>query len=197
MVTLLCFDHILCQPPRMHNDNAKSVSRYLEDYDIYAQLMRVAIMDWKEARAARLLGLAEVVGESTVGVQEFHVLSTSVLHGYLRDGTSSDDNGVIISADRLPGAIRFVLGQRMTHRLSQEHDVCLHTRAFRPCINMAVTGACHRTTCPRDHLLREALDLEGFNLRMRLHMQQILIVHRMGTDHDDRDKERGLSRMQR
>ncbi|KAF8491287.1 hypothetical protein JB92DRAFT_2753228 [Gautieria morchelliformis] len=197
MVALLCFDHILCQPPRMHNDNAKCVSRYLEDYDMYGQLMRAVIIDWKQAHAARLLGLAEVVGESTVGIQEFHVLSTSVLHEYLRDGTSSDDNGIIISADRLPGAIRFVLGQRMMHRLSHEHDVCLHTRAFRPCINMAVTGACHRPTCPHDHLLREAHDLESFNLRMRLHMQQILIVHRMGIDHDDRDTERGLHRMRR
>ena len=166
----------------MQNDNAKKVSRYLEDYDTYAELMHTVVVDWKKARAAPLLGLVEIVGESTVGVQEFHVLPTSLLHEHLRHNASNDDNDVVINADQLPSSIRTVLGQRMMDRLYHEHTACLHTRAFRPCINVAVTGLCSRQGCPHDHVSRESHDLESFNLRMRLHMQQVLIVHYMDLD---------------
>lgn len=166
----------------MQNDSAKTVSKYLEDYDTYAQLMRAVVMDWKRSQAAALLGLVEIVGESTVGVQEFHVLSTSVLHDHLTHNAASDGVDVVIHADRLPSIIRLVLGRRMMDKLYLEHNICLHTRAFRPCINMAVTGVCPRQACPHDDVSRESHDLESFNLRIRLHMQQVLIVHYMDLD---------------
>lgn len=190
MVVLRCFDHILRHPPRMQNDNATAVSRYLEDYDTYAQLMRTVFNDWKKAKAAALLGLVEVVGESTVGVQEFNVLSTSALHEHLKSKATPDEHDITISADRLPEIIRLVLSQRMLRRLEDEQQVCLHTKAFHPCLNVAATGVCHRTSCPHDHVPRDSHNLESFNLRIRLHLQQILIVHHMDIDHKRRDMRR-------
>lgn len=184
MVALRCLDHLLRQPPRMQNDDATSVSRYLEDYHTYGRLMRAVVIDWKKTQATALLGLVEIVDESNVGLQEYRVLSTSVLHEHSRNEASSDENDVVIGADRLSEIIRLVLGQRMQRRLEDEHNVCLHTRAFRPCIHAAVTGYCSRPTCPCDHIPRESLDVESFNLRIRLHMQQILIVHNMGINYE-------------
>jgi hypothetical protein len=190
MVALRCFDHILRQPPRMLSDNATVVSRYLEDYDAYAQLMRLVVMDWKRAGAAALLGLVEVAGESTVRVQEFHVLPTSALYEYSRESLSGDEHDITISADRLEGIIRSALGQRMLRRLQDEHKACLSTKVFRPCINVAVIGRCLRPNCPHDHVSRDSHNLESFNLRIRLHMQQILIVHHMDIDHRRQDLRR-------
>jgi hypothetical protein len=184
MAALLCFDHALSEPPRMHNDNAQIVSRHLEDYDSYAQLMRKVIIDWRKAQAAIILGFIEADDESVAGTpEELHVFPTSVLYEPLRNGHAtiqSTDEYITINPRRLSEVIREVLGRRMKERLVAEHDICLQAKAFHPCLTFAAFGTCRRVACFRDHLPRELLDVEAFNLRVRLHMQQILIVHDMG-----------------
>lgn len=179
MAALLCFDHALSLSPRMQNDSAQTVSKHLGDYDSYAQLMRQVIFSREKAQAATLLGYIETGGEATGALQ---VLPTSILYKHLRYGDAGiqrTDERIVVNVRRLSGAIRAVLGQRLMERLVTLHEVCLRTKAFRPCLNMAVTGQCGRENCLSDHLPRESLDVQAFNLRVRLHLQQILIVHNM------------------
>ncbi|KAF8588487.1 hypothetical protein K439DRAFT_1335105 [Ramaria rubella] len=181
MLALLCLDQALSKPPRMLDEDARTVSRQLEDYDMYVQLLRTVILDWHKAEAAALLGLVddthEAIAETT---QEFCVLSTSVLYKYLGRNQSHNEE-IKIPSTGLPETIRDVLGQRMVNRVLEEHEVCLHTKAFRPCINFALHGICNYHACPRDHIPRGAHSVEAFNLRVRLHMQQILIVQTLDT----------------
>jgi len=183
MAALLCFDHALCSPPWMQKDNAQTISKHLEDYDSYAQLMRQVIFGREKAQTAKLLGFIETGGESAMeGLQEYEVLPTSILYENLRYVDTSiqpSDEVVVVNIRRLSDAIRDVLGQRLMQRLVMQHELCNRTKAFRLCLKMAVTGQCNRLDCPYGHVPRESLDVQAFNQHVRLHLQQVLIVHNM------------------
>ncbi|KAJ6456165.1 hypothetical protein C8R45DRAFT_1187129 [Mycena sanguinolenta] len=88
---------------------------------------------------------------------------------------STVEESIVLDGWELREVYHEALKERLRLRVLQENEVCRRTRAFSPCLTYSVfDGHCNRVDCPHEHL--PAPTHEEYNLRVRIHLQQILIL---------------------
>ncbi|KAK0245331.1 hypothetical protein EDD85DRAFT_800629 [Armillaria nabsnona] len=76
----------------------------------------------------------------------------------------------------LRGLFQRVLQIHLKQRIIAENEECARSKAFLPCIPFAVSGLCTQSECPKAHVSPAKIDSIYYNMRVRLHFQQIVIV---------------------
>jgi len=154
--------------------------------------MQSVIANWDTIASTKVLTLLA----DDESAQFWTVFPKSILYQVLKDsGIEDSDEPVTVNRDRIQQEVGRVLGNRMRRRMVEENQECLRAKAFQPCLNFVINGVCHRNYCPRDHVARGSLDTEHVNLRIRIHLQQILLIHRIAVTVDSsiKDAQRWVS----
>ncbi len=76
----------------------------------------------------------------------------------------------------LRGLFQRVLQIHLKQRIIAENEECARSKAFLPCLPFAVSGLCTQSECPKAHVSPSKIDSIYYNMRVRLHFQQIVIV---------------------
>jgi len=176
IAALLCLDHAFISPPAIQVATTAEVSRQLACFEVYVSLMKEFLLmsdPCNKPSIQRLFGFqpsTEHVFLLRPGSQLYQS-SPQILNA------GSSDKGIRVYERDLEGLIKAVLGERLRKRVSAENEMCQKAQSFAPCLPFAASGSCHRMGCPQEHVEAAALDLEWYNARVRIHLQQIRIYH--------------------
>ncbi|KAJ3757218.1 hypothetical protein EV360DRAFT_46501, partial [Lentinula raphanica] len=70
------------------------------------------------------------------------------------------------------------ISRRLQEQIEKQNDICKQCSTFTPCLTFAVFQHCHRqSSCHAAHISNTSFTALYYNTRVRIHLQQILIVH--------------------
>ncbi|KAF9067282.1 hypothetical protein BDP27DRAFT_1328979 [Rhodocollybia butyracea] len=171
---LLCLDRYFTSPLSFGNLTVSQMAEELNLFRLYSQhLWKMCIhprpADWPEL--SKLFGFRKL--------SDSHVLLStgSYLHATYT-GTFRDQDSQI-SMTEFMTHFRARVSGRLRNRVFAQNAFCggFGCNTFTPCLSFAAFSRCHReASCHDAHLSATLLTDSFYNIRLRIHMQQIQIV---------------------
>ncbi|KAJ7139395.1 hypothetical protein C8R44DRAFT_867547 [Mycena epipterygia] len=185
-VTLLCLDHRFARPPKTQVLPIDAVAKELQVFYTYVKLLHHFAFNVDPCAspiAEKLFGYRRE-GEDNYSIPQ---------HTFIRralPGDRSSEGTVILAGSDLRMIFQRSLRHRLAQKVREENAACRMTKAFEgPCLIFAIfNGQCNWANCPQEHLT-SSFDSQEYNLRVRIHLQQILIyqsLHNINLDHSER-----------
>ncbi|KAF9014907.1 hypothetical protein BDQ17DRAFT_1418043 [Cyathus striatus] len=176
-LAVLCFDYHFKKFPSILNSNAEKVATILGDFLLYTELLN----DLRKVKdPCNNRDIQKLFGFRLSSDNVFFVPAGTYLH--LMTGEipivllGRTESGVLISEANLANLYKRCVGKYLRIRVSEEDSLCRGAEAFSPCLSYASLGYCNRPQCPRQHLEAVSLTPSHYNVRVRIHLQQILIA---------------------
>jgi len=175
---LFCLDHAFNSLPTMYGWAAADVSLFLQDFLVFCQtLYRVASIPnpGQDPNIRKLFSiLPSNSGHFLLPVGTFLYNEMIQSHVVL---VTLNDRGAFISEGELTRGFKSALLNHLISKLDAEGRMCKQATAFQPCIPFTINnGQCNRRDCPNEHQAMNSLGEEWAVLRIRIHLQQLLVV---------------------
>lgn len=139
----------------------------------YSLLMREAASDkapWDSTWLCTLLQI-ERDGEDIRTKPETLMYSDSTQGDSSRPEGQPEFSAVSVSREKFSETLNRSLWERLNTRVSEKDRISSHLSIFNPCIQLTLYG-----TCRSDHSVSHHLDEPWYNRRVRLRLQQIMIL---------------------
>jgi hypothetical protein len=176
---LLCLDHIFATPPHIQEATIQHTISLLAMFITYTRLLHdiANLVEPCNDLLVQKLFAFQVSREDMFSVFPGASLYREVDNQqeppfHEKDGKRS------VSRRDLSRILKNYLAERLRSRIMEENDICRRAKVFSPCLN-ALLGTCTRTECPRDHVDPAILNPDWYNLRVRIHLQQILVFQNL------------------
>src|SRR6266545_2983109 len=174
---LFCLDHVFNSQLNMHGMTAADVSDFLEHFLLFGRtLYRVAV----SPTPCQNQNICKLFSIMPARNNQFLLPHDTFLCNELIElrvpPSGSNEQGTLFSEQDLSNGFKQALLNRLRTRLKGEVDACKQARAFNTCLPFTINGQCNRKNCPHEHLMPYALNQEWFQLRLRIHLQQILVI---------------------
>ncbi|KAF8974058.1 hypothetical protein BDZ97DRAFT_421872 [Flammula alnicola] len=174
---VMCFDHCFSSLPNMYTMPLVDVSDILGDFFAYCNLLRRIVNLPNPCNSPRIQKLFSIQPSTE---NTFFLPNATFLHNKVLESrtplTGSNEQGVFISEWELSRKLKEHLIIRLKSGINGENEACRQAQAFNPCASFVVNQYCNRKECPHQHILSASLTREWYNLRARIHLQQILIL---------------------
>lgn len=173
---IMSFDHYFGLLPDLQAMDANILRTELNAFHLYVQLLYDVAFDNAPGNNLHILKLCEVqpLAENEFFIPERTILHTEISTEFEMDSPDVSAAGITGTAVELSSAIRRSFTRRLSQRIKAENAMALRARGLFPCLLFSVFGFCRRPDCPEAHLT-EGMDATAYNLRIGLHLQQILI----------------------
>ncbi|KAJ7479993.1 hypothetical protein B0H11DRAFT_1263344 [Mycena galericulata] len=174
---MLCLDHCFTNPPKIQALQVDAVAQKLHVFGIFVRLLNR--FTWADPCDQPLV--AKLFGFIPQGENNFLIPDGTFLHSVLHQQNHpacrlSADENTILAGSELRDIFQRALKARLRQKVEQENEMCKRARAFSPCLVFSVfDGHCNRIDCPHEHIPGASIDAQQYNLRVRIHLQQILI----------------------
>ncbi|KAJ7801958.1 hypothetical protein B0H14DRAFT_3782099 [Mycena olivaceomarginata] len=185
-VTLLCLDHYFVDTPKIQAHPIDAVVGSLQVFHAYVKLLhRFAFnVDPCSSSAAEKL-----FGYKREGKNNYSIPQGTFL--YRAHPNRPSEGNILLTGSELRAIFRRSLSGRLAERVQTENRICRITMAFQgPCLTFAIfDGQCNRDNCPQEHILASSFSSQEYTLRVRIHLQQILIyqtLHNIDADDSER-----------
>lgn len=144
----------------------------------YADCLR-SLMDapHTKPKVQQLLGFTPVPNRAEYAVDSCSLLHTQAVENKIRG--SFVDGSLVIHELNMPGLIKASLTSHLRTFVRKQNQWLLTTRdqVFgTPCPLFAIRGTCYLKQCQKQHVDIRAVDVRWYNLRIRLHYLQILLI---------------------
>ncbi|PBK60035.1 hypothetical protein ARMSODRAFT_898604 [Armillaria solidipes] len=190
---LLCLDQYFSQTLRIQDMALVDAVKELSFFYTYVGLLSAAAFRTDPSGDAPT---AALFGFRRVAENEFLVPPNTWLHSAAfnlrpRDANQDSDADLRLSVLELRGLFQHVLRSHLKQRTASENDQCARSKAVLPCLVFAVSGFCRRHDCPEAHVSPSVIDAAYYNMRVRLHLQQILILQSLRENNHEGVGSRG------
>jgi hypothetical protein len=187
---LLCLDHCFAGPPNIQALQVSAVAEGLCTFQTYVRTLRHFAFTVDPCSTPNV---DKLFGYTREGKTRFLISPGTFLYVALHKSrrpayTRSSDDGVLLSGVELRNTFHQALRTRLADRIREENQMCRRTKAFFPCMTFGVFGRCNRNDCPDEHV--SGLNPQKYNLRVRIHLQQILIYHSLQSVEEDQFQRR-------
>ncbi|KAI0079047.1 hypothetical protein K474DRAFT_723989 [Panus rudis PR-1116 ss-1] len=172
---LLCLDNIFQRPFTIRNASMSEICDMLEAFSIYARELQRIAMHFDPCHSTttqRLFGF-RMSSEDVVTIPEGTFMHDQASQA--RSFTVADESGISMRVWEFTNLFQRVLQYRLKFCVQKENIACCSAMAFTPCVAYAVYGDCTAAGCSYYHVPRTALDTEWYNMRARIHLQQVMI----------------------
>lgn len=176
---LLCLDHAFTCPLELERASQADLMIILKDFLLYSQLL-LGFASQRQPSSLpavqRLFGFtSEADSEHFLVVRKGTILYDRCIQCALTSIRPHEQDIAVIRTE-LDSLLRRLLRDHLSVRVTGENELCRNAKAFRPCIVHAAFSRCARIDyCPLDHISADKFDVEFFNLRVRIVLQQIMI----------------------
>ncbi|KAK7064824.1 UvrD-like helicase ATP-binding domain-containing protein [Favolaschia claudopus] len=174
---LLCYDLVFINPPKIQALLVDGVVKELQIFYGYVKLLNKFV--WADPCNQPLV--EKLFGYTRLGDNDFLVPQGTFLHSALRRSNhpacqrSTGEEDITLTSFELRDVYTQHLKERLEHRVLRENEMCKRTRALSLCLMFAVfEGKCYRVDCLHEH--GPVPTRKEFNARVRIHLQQILIL---------------------
>ena len=177
---LLALDHFFSQFPELKSYKIHKMASFLGKFAEYAHLLHSIIShpDPLSSDSIRRLFCIREQSNTEYGLQLNSFLHNSAIGD--RDGPLYSQNSAeALSKNDVVLALRKYLAKHLRERVTKENELCCEAPVFSLCLTSIMTDRCNFTSCAQEHVKREELDLERYNLRLGIHLQQMYILQLM------------------
>ncbi|KAG6867453.1 hypothetical protein C0993_002573, partial [Termitomyces sp. T159_Od127] len=172
----LCLYHCFRIFPQITALNSEELAEILHLFLDYIRLLYELTAQLYQARAEVLSGrILSLFGIHHVASDNF-----SISPGTFLDHTRGQEvppEGLPIFGQDLSRILSQALRDEIRTLISQQIDKCKHAAQFFPCLNFNAFGYCNRISCPQEHILSTYVSKKWYNMRVRLNLQQVLILN--------------------
>jgi hypothetical protein len=185
-LALLCFEHAFREPPQFHNWPISDVAEILWAFLGYARLMmnvtRKSLDD---------PGLQQLFGLQAMSDNIFSMPDTPFHRRLLSDRAITipmQNDRIRLHEWELSSQFKHCLNEHLWQQVHHQDRICKQTRVFRPCLRFLLENYCaQEDRCWRAHLQASALTRDFYNLRVCIHLQQIMILQTQHFNSRERD----------
>ena len=173
----LCFDHLFVAKPKFHALSLREIVDQLQMFLIYARALKglaTVAAPCDDPTICKLFAIRISTEDSFLLHKDSYLASKCNLGSTPNFLTRED--GILVPRWELDRLVKSVLKTHLLRKVSEESYSLYVARPLRPCIPFSVFGQCNRTECPHQHLPQETHNAEMYNLRIRVHVLQILII---------------------
>ncbi|OSX68101.1 hypothetical protein POSPLADRAFT_1128861 [Postia placenta MAD-698-R-SB12] len=178
---LRCLDHVFTGLPKLLVASALEVTSSLHQFLLYARLLQGFLSkaySCDNEDIQRLVGFEVATEDFFLVPRETYLFSRCNHHS--TPSLRPTDQGALVLRWEIERLFKQILRGRLHQKVVDENDLCRRLRSLQPCLAFVASGHCSRLAtgeCPLEHLPAEAYNLELYNLRVRIVLQQILIYH--------------------
>ncbi|KAJ7451061.1 hypothetical protein FB451DRAFT_1284562 [Mycena latifolia] len=193
-VSLLCLDHSFANPPKIQAMQVEAVAKNLQVFYAYIKLLyqfAFNVDPCSSSEAEKLFGYRRESENS------YSIAPGTFLYHALHDHSSEATN-ILLTSSELRSIFHQSLRDRLVHRVREENEMCRMTKVFEgPCLTFALfNGYCNRGNCPQEHIVASSFNSQDYNLRVRIHLQQILIYQSLHSiDFHQSERRYWISRL--
>ncbi|KAL0571720.1 hypothetical protein V5O48_010244, partial [Marasmius crinis-equi] len=171
---VLCLDYYFDDSPTLRNEDLAldEVVQELELFHLFVErlLSAITVPDASEANE-----LPKLFGYRKLGENQVDILPNSLLYRHFsqRHGPDRVRDATLME---LHACIRNIALDRLGFLTDQVNEVCKNVKAFSLCLPFTQVGYCKRSSCPKAHVRMPDLDGTYYTLRVRIHLQVILLL---------------------
>ncbi|KAJ7715028.1 hypothetical protein DFH07DRAFT_762888, partial [Mycena maculata] len=190
-LTLLCLDHYFQNHPRIQALQTNALAEHLQLFHVYVKLLYHFAFNFEPCNS---LEAEKLFGFRREGENNYLIRQGTFLHHALAPSNSSSDGKFLLTGSNFRAIFRQSLRDRLAKRVREENAMCRVAKAFQgPCPIFAIFTDC---SCPLQHIPPGRLDSRQYRLRVRIHLQQILIYHSLhNIEADDSERRYWISRL--
>ncbi|TFY54263.1 hypothetical protein EVJ58_g8968 [Rhodofomes roseus] len=176
--SLRCLDHAFMAIPKLRVASLREIAETLRHFNVYVALLHryASAADLCEDEGIQRLFAFKMATDDFFLIPNDTFLFARCAHR-LSQGSRQSDEGALVLRTELDRLLRHALQERLYTKIREENEECHMTRALQVCLPYFTTGRCLRAECHKDHVAAEGYDVESYNLRIRVHLQQILIYN--------------------
>ena len=170
----LCLNYYFLKFPNIKTMSIQELAGTLELFRSYIQLL----CDFAfRADPTTCLPAARLFGFHRLSPDEFLIPAGTFLHDFIERTRPEQHNNSLPGSD-LARVFQDALHDCLWWSVSEENALCRKTPQMSPCMTFAVLGFCNRagSWCPHEHVPSSAMSPEWYNVRVRVHLQQVLII---------------------
>ncbi|KAJ3739795.1 hypothetical protein DFH05DRAFT_1546449 [Lentinula detonsa] len=176
---LLCLDHYYAPPLSFNNLTVYQMTQELDLFRKYSQLLLHILAD---PMPTDHLDLRKLFGFRKLSESHILLLAGNYLHKTHPSASPGQDLQLYM--------IDFVrhfqieVSNRLRERVCEQNIICRQCNTFKPCVTYAVFQYCHwHDRCRDAHIPKVSFTPSFYNARVRIHLQQILIVESLHRIH--------------
>lgn len=185
--TTLILNHYLCNVISVKIGSMEDLLPILRACARYADCLRSLIdAPHSKPKVQQLLGFTPVPERAEYAIDEYSLLHSQAVADKIR-GSFVDGSLVIHELD-MPALIKASLTSHLRSFVRKQNPWLLTARdqVFgTPCPLFAIRGTCYLNQCQKQHVDVRAVDVQWYNLRIRLHYLQILHIGAANFSLDD------------
>ncbi|KAG6863622.1 hypothetical protein C0991_004590 [Blastosporella zonata] len=101
---------------------------------------------------------------------------TFLFHAWNAGAKQRSTEGIPVTGSDLHHILTQAVSNQLRERLLEQITQCRNAAQFSPCLTFVTFGYCNRGQCPQEHVSAILLTTEWYNTRVRLNLQQVLIL---------------------
>lgn len=173
---ILCFDHYFAAVPVMYALSPSDISDVLQDFLAYCNLLQHLINTPNPCNSSQICKLFSILPlqEGTFLLPTATYLNNRILETRT-PLLGTNDRGIIISERELSRRLKDFIADWLREQIYKQNKECLRAQAFNTCTLFA-TRYCAKRECLDRHIPTVALTSDWFNLQVKIHLQQLLIL---------------------
>ncbi|RPD59349.1 hypothetical protein L226DRAFT_576154 [Lentinus tigrinus ALCF2SS1-7] len=181
---LLCLDHVFSMPIQLLQLTLPEVATNLQNFLSYVRLLQAFSYiphPTDNFGIRKLLHLHAITEDHFVLPKDAYLITR--VSERLISRFQTTDRGYIIPRWELNNIVQFGLQERLLQRVNEENVICRRLSSLRPCLPYAAYLPCPRDGCPRYHGELDYYGTAAYNIRVRIHLLQMLIYRTLdGVD---------------
>ncbi|KIY43108.1 hypothetical protein FISHEDRAFT_54171, partial [Fistulina hepatica ATCC 64428] len=187
LAALRALDFLFTGFPNMRHMEAQEATETLELFSQYALLLRRVASSHEPCNdndIRKLFGFRDSTESSTM-VPARTFFYNKIIDSATTTAIRTNEEGILISNTELTKLFYHSLQSRLEDRINKENNSCRQAAVYTPvCLYHILLGGCHKEGCLRAHPAPDALTVEWYNVHVRLHLQQILILGQQWFGHE-------------
>ncbi len=174
---ILCFDHYFATIPVMYTMSPSDISNVLQDFLAYCNLLQRLVNIDNPCSNRQICKLFSILPqqEGTFLLPTATYLNNRILEIRPPPILSTNDQGIIIAEWELSRRLRGFIADWLREQIYKQNKECQRSQAFNTC-TLYATRYCARRDCQDRHIPTAALTSDWFNLQVKIHLQQLLIL---------------------
>ena len=168
----LCLNNYFLKFPNIETMTIQELADTLELFRAYIKIL----FDFAfRTDPTASLPAARLFGFHRLSTDEFLIPTGTFLHEFL-ERRGQQQHGNSLHGSKLARVFQEAMHDCLWRCVSEENELCRKAPQMSPCMTFAVLGFCNWAGCPHEHVPSIAMSPEWYNVRVRVHLQQILII---------------------
>ncbi|KAI6165391.1 hypothetical protein EDD17DRAFT_226022 [Pisolithus thermaeus] len=175
VAALWCLYHVYSRLPRLLSATLDDLSRFLEKFYIYSQLLYIVASHHDpvgERGIRRLFGITLLSDDRYAAEPGSFILTTPGAESTSNDARTN----VSHTHARITNALKECVRSYLRYQVNTEIRLCYNPQHFSHCLSFVSSGFCNYAGCKQQHISPSSLDTIQYNARIGIHLQQMSIL---------------------